>query len=147
MKVLPKESGIKKNGEEWEALPFVFEYFEKDNDRWSDKVFLRARDHKWFGMIEQYVERDKDGNGIVENGSMKLKSEIKCRCGFGHSVNEGKRKDGSGSYIINELRLYKFELLSEKGVAVVQQQTQQQAPSFAPTQEQPKQEESDDLPF
>ena len=99
------------------------------------------------GKIGAYVERGADHKGIVENGCMKLKAEIKCRCGFSHSVRDYTDKDGKTSYF-NQVRLYKFEILTEQNVAVAQQQTQQQAPSFPPPYPQPAGgQEHDDLPF
>ena len=42
-RVLPVRSGTSQRGE-WKALPFVFEYFESDEQRWSDKVLLETFD-------------------------------------------------------------------------------------------------------
>lgn len=142
-KVLPVRSGTGKNGE-WKALPFVFEYFESADQRWSDKVLLETMEPSVMGQIGAYVERGADNKGIVENGCMKLKGEIKCRCGFSHSVREWTDKEGKTNHF-NQVRLYKFEILTE--VAVTQQQTQQQAPSFPPPYPQPAAQENDDLPF
>jgi len=144
-KVLPVRSGTGKNGE-WKALPFVFEYFESADQRWSDKVLLETMEPGIMGKIGAYVERGADHKGIVENGSMKLKGEIKCRCGFSHSVRDWTDKEGKTSYF-NQIRLYKFEILTEQNVAVPQQQTQPQAPSFPPPYPQPTAQENDDLPF
>ena len=145
MKVLPVRSGTSSKGE-WKTLPFVFEYFERPDDRWSDKVLLETMDPAIMGKIGAYVERGADHKGIVENGCMKLKSEIKCRCGFSHSVRDWTDKDGKTS-CFNQVRLYKFEILTEQNVAAVQQQAQQQTPSFPPPYTQPAAQENDDLPF
>lgn len=144
-KVLPVRSGTSSKGE-WKALPFVFEYFESADQRWSDRVLLETMEPAIMGKIGAYVERGVDGKGIVENGCMKLKGEIKCRCGFSHSVREWTDKEGKTSNF-NQVRLYKFEILTEQNVAVPQQQTQQQAPSFPPPYPQPAAQENDDLPF
>jgi hypothetical protein len=144
-KVLLVRSGTSSKGE-WKALPFVFEYFENVDQRWSDKVLLETMDPAIMGKIGAYVERGADGKGIVENGCMKLKGEIKCRCGFSHSVREWTDKEGKTSHF-NQVRLYKFEILTEQNVAVQPQQTQQQAPSFPPPYPQPTAQENDDLPF
>lgn len=142
IKVLPVRSGTSSKGE-WKTLPFVFEYYERPDDRWSDKVLLETMDPAIMGKIGAYVERGADHKGIMENGCMKLKGEIKCRCGFSHSVREWTDKEGKTCHF-NQVRLYKFEILTE--VAVIQQQTQQQALSFPPPYQQPAQE-NDDLPF
>lgn len=143
IKVLPVRSGTSSKGE-WKTLPFVFEYFERPDDRWSDKVLLETMDPAIMGKIGAFVERGSDHKGLVENGCMKLKGEIKCRCGFSHSVREWTDKEGKTNHF-NQVRLYKFEIMTE--VAVVQQQTQQQAPSFPPPYPQPAAQEDDDLPF
>lgn len=143
IKVLPVRSGTSSRGE-WKTLPFVFEYFERPDDRWSDKVLLETMDPAIMGKIGAFVERGADHKGIMENGCMKLKGEIKCRCGFSHSVREWTDNEGKTSHF-NQVRLYKFEILTE--VAVIQQQTQQQAPSFPPPYPQPAAQEEDDLPF
>lgn len=144
-KVLPVRSGTGKNGE-WKALPFVFEYFESADQRWSDKVLLETMEPSVMGQIGAYVERGADHKGIVENGCMKMKGEIKCRCGFSHSVREWTDKEGKTSHF-NQVRLYKFEIQTEQNVAPVQQQAQQQTPSFPPPYPQPAAQENDDLPF
>jgi hypothetical protein len=144
-KVLPVRSGTSSKGE-WKTLPFVFEYFERPDDRWSDKVLLETMDPAIMGKIGAYVERGADHKGIVENGCMKLKGEIKCRCGFSHSVREWTDKDGKTSHF-NQVRLYKFEILTEQNVDVPQQQAQQHTPSFPPPYQQPAAQENDDLPF
>ena len=143
-KVLPVRSGTSSKGE-WKALPFVVEYFENADQRWSDKVLLETMDPNIMGQIGAYVERGADHKGIVENGCMKMKGEIKCRCGFSHSVREWTDKDGKTSHF-NQVRLYKFEILTEQNVAVVQQQTQQHTQPFMPTNQQPAAQEDDDLP-
>ena len=144
-RVLPVSSGTSQRGE-WKKLPFVFEYFENNDQRWSDKVLLETMEPGIMGKIGAYVERGDDNKGIVENGCMKLKSEIKCRCGFSHSVHDWTDNEGKTRYF-NQVRLYKFEILTEQNVAAVQQQAQQQAQPFTQTNQQPAAQENDDLPF
>ena len=38
-RVLPIRSGTSQKGE-WKVLPFVFEYFENEDQRWPDRVLL-----------------------------------------------------------------------------------------------------------
>lgn len=127
-RVLPIQSGTTEKGP-WQRQEFVFEYYENQNDRWSDKVLLSVMNDR----IKEYDLHEGDEVLI----------------GFGHNIREWQGR------IFNEVRIYKFEKV--KGVAVVQQQTgleqgdqpsgqaqQQTAPQAAI--EQPKQGE-DDLPF
>ena len=120
-KVLPLRSGTSQRGE-WQALPFIFEFFEHETDRYADSVVLETFDTK-----------------VIDN----LKEGMEVICGFGHRTREYEGKT------YNELRLYKIE--SVKKAAVAQQQTQQVIAQQAPAQQSnsfipPKQEE-DDLPF
>lgn len=121
-KVLPLRSGTSQRGE-WQALPFIFEFFEHETDRYADSVVLETFDTK-----------------VIEN----LKEGMEVVCGFGHRTREYEGKT------YNELRLYKIE--SVKKAAVAQQQAQQAgyqpqpAPQPAP-QPQPEATQENDLPF
>lgn len=134
MRVLPKQSGVsQKTGNQWERLPFVFEYFERADDRWPDRVVLDTYD-------TNYIPHIKEG--------------LEVRIGFGHSVREYEGK------VFNELRMYKIESIRKgqqqtaANAAGTVAQPQQVAP-FAPQQQQaaapfpPQQapQENDDLPF
>ena len=129
--ILPLRSGVsQRTGNEWKALPFVFEYYEHDTDRYPDSVLLETFDDK-------VIEHLKDG--------------MEVRCGFSHRTREYEGK------IYNEVRLYKIE--SVKGTKQPAQ-AQNEAPQAAnapqpnnnaPAAEQPatspENGDSDDLPF
>ena len=141
--VLPVRSGTSSKGE-WNVLPFIFEYYETQEQRWSDRVILETMDHDIMRTIGQFVMRDpQTKKGIEENGVMKLTGEIKCRVGFSHSVREYEGKH------FNQLRCYKFELVTDKqqpvgapGEVILPSQIN----NFAP-QPQPSAQEDDGLPF
>ena len=87
-KVLPIRSGVsQRTGNEWKSLPFIFEYFEHESDRYADSVMLETFDEK-----------------VINN----LKEGMEVRCGFGHKTREFTKQDGTTA-IINDLRLYKIE--------------------------------------
>ena len=120
-KVLPVRSGVsQRTGNEWKSLPFIFEYFEHDSDRYADSVLLETFDTK-----------------VIDN----LKEGMEVRCGFGHKTREFTKQDGTTA-VINDLRLYKIEsvrkaqnqLAQQANVQAVAQQptTQQQAAHAAP---------------
>lgn len=130
-KVLPVRSGVsQRTGNEWKALPFIFEYFENPTDRFADSVMLETFDTK-----------------VIEN----LKEGMEVRCGFGHRTREYEGKT------YNELRLYKIESVRKKlqpaGQAVGAVEGQQPAGTTAagqpqqPAGQQQEGGESDDLPF
>ena len=141
-RVLPVSSGTSQRGE-WKKLPFVFEYFENGEQRWSDKVLLETFDTNVMAQIGKYLKKGADGKVIVENGECVLLGELKCKCGFSHSVRTFDRQDGTKA-TINEVRMYKFEVLAQ-WAAVAQQQAQQ--PAFQPQPQQQGGGDEDDLPF
>ena len=120
-KVLPVRSGVsQRTGNEWKSLPFIFEYFEHDSDRYADSVLLETFDTK-----------------VIDD----LKEGMEVRCGFGHKTREFTKQDGTTA-VINDLRIYKIEsvrksqnqIAQQANVQAVAQQptTQQQAPHAAP---------------
>ena len=129
-RVLPARSGTGQNGNEWKRLPFVFEYFESGEQRWSDKVLLETFDTSIMAQIGKYLKKGTDGKAVVENGECVLLCELKCRCGFSHSVRTFDRQDGTKA-TINDVRLYKFEIVSAQQT---QQSAQQQAAAQFPPQ-------------
>ena len=120
-KLLPIRQGVsQRTGNEWKSLPFIFEYFEHESDRYADSVLLETFDTK-----------------VIDN----LKEGMEVRCGFGHKTREFTKQDGTTA-VINDLRLYKIESVRKaqnqiaqqaNGQAVAQQPTtQQQAAHAAP---------------
>ena len=70
--ILPKRSGTSaRTGNEWVALPFIFEYFEHETDRYADRVVLETFDTK-----------------VIDN----IKEGMEVRCGFSHNVREYEGK-------------------------------------------------------
>lgn len=156
-KVLPVRSGTSQRGD-WKVLPFIFEYFETPDQRWSDKVLLETMDTNIMAQIGAYLKKGADGKAVVENGECVLLSELNCKVGFSHNVRTYDRQDGSRAFI-NNVSVYKFEVLGE-GVATGSQQTGQQAtaagqqateagqqPAATQTAAEPAKVEDDDLPF
>ena len=101
-KLLPIRQGVsQRTGNEWKSLPFIFEYFEHDSDRYADTVMLETFD-----------------TNVIDN----LKEGMEVICGFGHKAKTITKQDGTQT-TINEMRLYKIE-----SVRKAQQQQQQQDP-------------------
>ena len=149
-RVLPVRSGTSQRGE-WKTLPFVFEYYENQEQRWSDKVLLETFDTKIMAQIGAFLKKGNDGKAVVENGECVLMRELKCKVGFSHNVRSFDRQDGTRA-TINDVRLYKFEVLVQ-GAAMPQQQTQQvQQPEYQPQVQTPflpvqQPQDDNDLPF
>ena len=120
-KLLPVRSGIsQRTGNEWKSLPFIFEYFEHETDRFADTVLLETFDIK-----------------VIEN----LKEGMTVRCGFGHRTREYEGK------VYNELRLYKIESVRASQQPADASQGQQQATIPEPKTDASTGAENDDLPF
>ena len=86
-KVLPLKSGIsQKTGNEWKKLPFIFEYFEHETDRFADSVKLETFD-----------------TNVIEH----LKEGMEVRCGWGNRTREY-----NGEFY-NEQHLYKIESVKD----------------------------------
>ena len=118
-KLLPIRQGVsQRTGNEWKSLPFIFEYFEHDSDRYADSVMLETFD-----------------TNVIDN----LQEGMEVRCGFGHRTREFTKQDGTKAFI-NDIRLYKIEYVRKaanqpaqqaNGQAVAQQHTTQQQVSHA----------------
>lgn len=123
-KLLPVRSGVsQRTGNEWKALPFIFEYFENPTDRFADTVLLETFD-----------------TNVIDN----LKEGMEVRCGFGHRTREYDGKT------YNELRLYKIE--SVKAAQQAPQGANAPAAGQSPTPpfpepQNPSNQADDDLPF
>lgn len=157
-KVLPVRSGTSQRGNEWQALPFVFEYFEHENDRYADSVLLETFDTNIIGGILSCCEHDSTGGLVVENGALKMTREIQVCCGFGHKVRTYTTQQGETKYL-TDMRLYKLESVKPAQPAPQPQQQAAQTqipapgynyqpqPQFAPQGDQNQGGEHDDLPF
>ena len=122
-KVMPITEGVNRAGDKWQKQEFLFEYFEHDTDRYTDKVALSI-------MNERIKECDlHEGEEVT--------------IGFGHTVREYQ-----GRYY-NAIRCYKIEKADSMQVPPAQADD---APKYvegtntAPKVE-AKQEENDNLPF
>ena len=55
--ILPARSGVsQRTGNEWKALPFIFEYYENDTDRFPDSVVLETYDTKVIEGLKEGME-------------------------------------------------------------------------------------------
>jgi hypothetical protein len=144
-KLLPIRQGVsQRTGNEWKSLPFIFEYFEHESDRYADSVMLETFD-----------------TNVIDH----LKEGMEVRCGFGHRTREFTKQDGTTG-IINDIRLYKIESIRKAQNQPAQQAIQQpvgqqpapqyqtqQRPPFPPQVDQygnpvqPINQDENDLPF
>lgn len=123
-KVMPITEGVNRAGDKWQKQEFLFEYFEHDTDRYTDKVALSI-------MNERIKECDlHEGEEVT--------------IGFGHTVREYQ-----GRYY-NDIRCYKIEK-AIRGIAArleaMQKQVEEMQITGTNTAQEEKQEENDNLPF
>ena len=133
-KILPLRSGVsQRTGNEWKSLPFIFEYFEHESDRYADTVMLETFD-----------------TNVIDN----LKEGMEVICGFGHKAKTITKQDGTQT-TINEMRLYKIESVrkatmqqpqQDAGARMQQMLHNDQMRVEAQAQNQTK-DPDDDLPF
>ena len=109
-----------RTGNEWVALPFIFEYFEHDSDRYPDSVLLETFDTN----IQPYI---KEG--------------LEVKIGFGHRTREYEGK------VYNELRMYSIESIKKQQQAPQPQITAPTPPATPPIDPVTGETKSDDLPF
>lgn len=123
--ILPARSGVsQRTGNEWKALPFIFEYYENDTDRFPDSVVLETYDTK-----------------VIDN----LKEGMEIVVGFGHRTREFEGR------WYNELRIYSLEsaaLASQRPAAASEQPQPGSQPQSEPqAAESPQNDADDDLSF
>ena len=129
----PREGVSERTGNEWKIQPFIFEYFENPSDRYADSVMLETFNSEIIAQLKEY---------------------IKVRIGFGHKTREITKRDGSKT-IINELTLYKFELVDKPAnqpaqaaqTAAVDNQPANQPVEAQKAADGEQKDKDDDLPF
>ena len=123
-KIMPLRSGVsQRTGNEWKSLPFIFEYFEHDTDRYPDQVLLETFD-----------------TNVIEH----LKEGMEVRCGFAHHTREYEGR------VFNEVRLYKIESVKAANKApepANAPQVNNNPPGFERPATSPENGNNDDLPF
>ena len=109
IKLLPSRNGVStRTGNPWKALPFVLEYYENENDRYSNRVLLETFDTNIMGKLAKFVVTDANGTAIIEDAEIRMTQPVEAICGFAHTINEYTGR------IYNEVRLYKMEVLTEE---------------------------------
>lgn len=124
-KMLPLRSGVsQRTGNEWKALPFIFEYFENPTDHYPESVVLETYDTK-----------------VIDN----LKEGMEIVVGFGHRTREFEGR------WYNELRIYSLESVARAQNAATQAAKPAEPSNNPPGFERPATDDgngdNDDLPF
>lgn len=138
-RMLPVRSGVSQNGE-WIALPFVFEYFENENDQWSERILVETLDRATIKRLSAFMEKDGNGKAIIENGSIKMTGAVNVKCDFRHGVREYNGK------VYNRITLKSIAILDD-GQEKQEEKNVAQQPETKPEVKQQPAGTSDDLPF
>lgn len=127
--VLPLRQGVsQRTGNEWKSLPFIFEYFEHESDRYADSVMLETFD-----------------TNVIDN----LKEGMEVICDFGHNVREYTPQTGERAgqvQYINNMRLYSIQSVQHY-YATQQQAPVQPQPAPQQTVQAAPADDVDPLPF
>lgn len=123
--ILPARSGVsQRTGNEWKALPFIFEYFENPTDHYPESVVLETYDTK-----------------VIDN----LKEGMEIVVGFGHRTREFEGR------WYNELRIYSLESAARASQQPPQAAKPAEPSNNPPGFERPATDDgngdNDDLPF
>ena len=128
-----------RTGQPWKALPFVFEFFEQEEDRYSSFVKLETFNTDIMAKIAKFVAKDADGKAIIKDGCMELTKNVEVKCNFRLNISLYNGR------VYNEVVLRDMEVLTEENEQPTEQAAEQkQGDSFADLQ---PAEAEDELPF
>jgi len=102
-----REGTSMRTGQPWKALPFIFEFFEQEEDRFASFVKLETFDTKVMQQIAPFIAKDENGKAIIKDGSMELLQNVNVRCDFRLNINIFNGK------IYNEVLLRDIEVLTK----------------------------------
>lgn len=132
-----------RTGQPWKALPFIFEFFESEEDRYASFAKLETFDTNIMAKIAQFVAKDADGKAIIKEGCMELTKNVEVKCNIKLDVRVYNVKEA----VFNEVKLRSMEVLTEaetQNTQAAPAQEQKQGDSFADLQ---PAEAEDELPF
>ena len=147
-RVFAVKSGVSaRTGNSWKSMPFVFQYYENEDARYPDSVYLETMDTGVMSKIGKYLKKGDDGKAIVTDGEMHIERDIKATCSWYISAIEMNR-DGKKS-MYNQIRAYGIDI-AEEAEQPKHEEPKPAAPAPAPAPDQapaaPAADE-DDLPF
>ena len=141
-RVFAVKSGVSaRTGNAWKSMPFVFQYFENEDSRYPDSVYLETMDTAVMSKIGKFLKKGDDGKAIVIDGEMQIERDITATCSWYISAIEMNR-DGKKS-IYNQMRAYSIEIAEEA------EPKQEEPKPTDPAKAAPvaEQEDLEDLPF
>lgn len=136
----PREGVSMRTGQPWKALPFIFEFFECEEDRYASFAKLETYDTNIMAKIAKFVTKGEDGKAIIKDGCMEMTKNIDVKCNFRLNISLYNGR------VYNEVVLREMEVLTEadKEPTAPAAEVQKQGDSFADLQ---PAEPEDELPF
>ena len=137
----PREGVSMRTGQPWKALPFIFEFFENEEDKYSSCVKLETFNTDVMAKIAPFIAKDEDGNAVIKDGCMELTKKVEVKCNFRLNINVYKGR------VYNEVVLRDIEVLTEadeQTSTAAPAEGQKQCDSFGDLK---PADPADDLPF
>ena len=136
----PREGVSMRTGQPWKALPFIFEFFESEEDRYASFAKLETFDTNIMAKIAQFVAIGDDGNAVIKDGCMELKKNVEVKCNFRLNIRVYKEN------VFNEVMLRNMEVLTEPDEKSKEKESQEQKQGNSFSDLKPA-DPADDLPF
>ena len=103
----PRKGISKRTGQPWKALPFIFEFFDSEEDKYASFAKLETLNTDIMAKIAKFVVKDEDGKAIIKDGCMDMTRSIEVKCNFRLYLNIYKDN------VYNEIVLKDMEILNE----------------------------------
>lgn len=136
----PREGVSMRTGQPWKALPFIFEFFESEEDRYASFAKLETFDTNIMAKIAQFVAIGDDGNAVIKDGCMELTKNVEVKCNFRLNIRVYKEN------VFNEVMLRNMEVLTEPDEKSKEKESQEQKQGNSFSDLKPA-DPADDLPF
>lgn len=136
----PREGVSMRTGQPWKALPFIFEFFESEEDRYASFAKLETFDTNIMAKIAQFVAIGDDGIAVIKDGCMELTKNVEVKCNFRLNIRVYKEN------VFNEVMLRNMEVLTEPDDKSKEKASQEQKQGNSFSDLKPA-DPGDDLPF
>ena len=103
----PRKGISMRTGQPWKALPFIFEFFESEEDKYTSFVKLETLNTDIMAKIAKFVAKDEDGKAIIKDGCMDMTRSIEVKCNIRLNIRIYK------DTVYNEIVLRDMEVLNE----------------------------------
>ena len=103
----PRKGISMRTGQPWKALPFIFEFFDSEEDKYASFAKLETLNTDIMAKIAKFVVKDENGKAIIKDGCMDMTKSIEVKCNFKLYLNIYKDN------VYNEIILKDMEVLND----------------------------------